>query len=154
MAFFILLYVLHVCFYILMKKERKKERTLSQVENIKPKEYKYRLYEYYYFGSRKGRLLFTRIRTSSSSLNHRLFFLNIADKDIWLCSQVEDTRHVFLTVPCLFVSQRQVMMNRSLPLCNPTLDMLLFGDSTITYQVNANINSVVQDYIIRTKRFV
>ena len=43
---------------------------------------------------------------------------------------------------------------RLLPISNPTLDLLLFGDTTLSYQVNVNIFSAVQDYIMRTKRFV
>ena len=109
--------------------------------------------KYYYSGSRKGQILHTRLRTNSSSLNHHLFSKNITDNDTCLCGHVEDTSHFLFDCP-RFVSQRQVMVNRLLPISNPTLDLLLFGDSTLSYQVNVNIFSAVQDYIMRTKRFV
>ncbi|MEW8247643.1 MAG: reverse transcriptase family protein, partial [Candidatus Thiodiazotropha endolucinida] len=89
--------------------------------------------KYYYSGSRKGQILHTRLRTNSSSLNHHLFSKNITDNDTCLCGHVEDTSHFLFDCP-RFVNQRQVMMNRLLPISNPTLDLLLFGDSTLSYQ--------------------
>ena len=109
--------------------------------------------KYYYSGPRKGQILHTRLRTNSSSLNHHLVSKNITDNDTSLCGHVEDTSHFLFDCP-RFVNQRQVMMNRLLPISNPTLDLLLIGDSTLSYQVNVNIFSADRDYIIRTKRFV
>ena len=109
--------------------------------------------KYYYSGPRKGKILHTRLKAHSSFLNHHLFSKNITDNDTCLSGHVEDTSHFLFDCP-RFVNQRQVMMYRLLPLSNPTLDLLLFGDSTLSYQVNVNIFSAGQDYIMRTKRFV
>ena len=38
--------------------------------------------------------------------------------------------------------------------CNPTLNILLFGDASLNKEANDTIVETVQEYIMHTKRFV
>ena len=68
-----------------------------------------------------------------------------------MCANREDTNHFFLKCPGWHI-QMQVMINKLLGMCNLFLNILL-NDTYLSVQQNSEIFLVVQDYIIRTKRF-
>lgn len=108
--------------------------------------------KYYFSGDRKGQILHTRLRTGCSSLNYHLFCKNIINDELCVCGNREDTNH-FLFVCPRFQMQRQIMVNKLLSMCNISLHVLLYGDNSLSFQQNVEIFQIVQDFIVRTKRF-
>ena len=108
--------------------------------------------KYYFSGDRKGQILHTRLRTGCSSLNYHLFRKNIINDELCVCGNREDTNH-FLFVSPRFQMQRQIMINKLLSMCNISLHVLLYGDNSLSFQQNVEIFQIVQDFIVRTKRF-
>ena len=45
------------------------------------------------------------------------------------------------------------MINKLLSMCNISLHVLLYGDNSLSFQQNVEIFQIVQDFIVRTKRF-
>ena len=108
--------------------------------------------KYYFSGDRKGQILHTRLRTGCSSLNYHLFCKNIINDELCVCGNREDTKH-FLFVCPRFQMQRQIMVHKLLSMCNISLHVLLYGDNSLSFQQNVEIFQIVQDFIVRTKRF-
>lgn len=108
---------------------------------------------YYYAGPRKGQILHSRLRTNCSSLNFCLFSKNIVDNKFCNCGEIEDTNHYLFYCP-QFARYRAIMMENVSRYCNPTQNVLLFGDATLSREANTTIFITVQDYIMHTKRFV
>ena len=108
--------------------------------------------KYFSSGNGKCQILHTRLRTGYSFLNYHLFRKNIINDEFCVCGNREDTNH-FLFKCQRFHIERQVMVNKLLGMCNLSLDTLLYGDTKLSYQQNVEIFPVVQEYIIRTKRF-
>ena len=50
---------------------------------------------HYYIGSRKARILHTRILTNCSSLNLDLFLKNVTELQLCRCGSIEDAQHFF-----------------------------------------------------------
>ena len=107
---------------------------------------------YYYHGNRKSQMLHTRIRTNCSSLNFYLYRKNIIQNKYCTCGEVEDTQHFFFICPQYNVI-RQVMLDMISRYIVPTLDILLFGETTLNDRSNSEIFDAVQKFIIHTKRF-
>ena len=95
--------------------------------------------KYFYCGSRRGQLLHTRLRTNCSNLNNDLFQKNITDSPLCLCGNLEDAYH-FLFVCPLYARQRIILHDSiaQYPF-NLTLDLLLFGDLSLSYDANTHI---------------
>ena len=108
--------------------------------------------KYYFSGDRKCQLLHTRLRTGCSSLNYHLFRKNIINDELCVYGNREDTNQ-FLFVCPRFQMQRQVMINKILSICNISLHVLLYGDNSLSVRQNVAIFQIVQDFIVRTKRF-
>ena len=107
---------------------------------------------YYYHGNRKSQMLHTRIRTNCSSLNFYLYRKNIIQNKYCTCGEVEDTQHFFFICP-QYNAIRQVMLDMISRYIVPTLDILLFGETTLNDRSNSEIFDAVQKFIIHTKRF-
>ena len=107
---------------------------------------------YYYHGNRKSQILHTRIRTNCSSLNFYLYRKNIIQNKYCTCGEVEDTQHFFFICP-QYNAIRQVMLDMISRYIVPTLDILLFGETTLNDRSNSEIFDAVQKFIIHTKRF-
>ena len=97
-------------------------------------------------------MLHTRIRTNCSSLNFYLYRKNIIQNKYCTCGEVEDTQHFFFICP-QYNAIRQVMLDMISRYIVPTLDVLLFGETTINDRSNSEIFDAVQKFIIHTKRF-
>ena len=112
-----------------------------------------RVPKYFYSGNRRGQLLHTRIRTNCSNLNNDLFLKHIIDSPLCLCGNIENATHYFFVCP-LYVHQRTTLLNSiSQYHNNLTLNILLFGEASLSDDVNKLIFESVQKYIIDTKRF-
>ena len=48
---------------------------------------------------------------------------------------------------------RQVLLDNSLPFCEPTLDIFLYGNSELSGAENKLILFAVQEFIIKSNRF-
>ena len=110
--------------------------------------------DHYYIGSRKAQILHTRIRTNCSSLNLDLFVKNITESPLCRCGSIENAQHFFFYCK-YFEVQRRELLNAISPYVNPSLKLLLTGDSTLSPQINNEITLKVHTckYIIDTHRF-
>ena len=118
---------------------------------------------HYNWGSKRGNALWTQLRVGRSFLNSHGFAIHLAETDLCLCSRSESVSH-FLTECFLYTEERKILydsMEQILPkfktLPNKTkLDILLHGinlHSEETDSRNSKIIFVVQNFILKTKRF-
>ena len=63
-----------------------------------------------------------------------------------------DSKHFLLDYP-LYIKLRQQMIGVISNLCIPTLNVLLYGNQTLSFDINKQIFLAIQNYIIRSKRF-
>ncbi|MES9992730.1 MAG: reverse transcriptase family protein, partial [Candidatus Thiodiazotropha sp.] len=107
---------------------------------------------YFCVGKRTGQILHTRLRTQCSSLNYYLFSKNIIESPCCECGAIEDNKHFLLD--CTNYTVIRAEMIRALSnLCRPSLNILLYGDQTLSYETNKQIFIIVQNFIIQSKRF-
>ena len=107
---------------------------------------------YFYEGTRKYQVLHARLRTNCSSLANDLFSKNIVDSPYCLCGQVETCHHFFFLCP-RYLHLRDDLKNAVCRHSNFDLHTLLFGDSSISNEKNAEIFSAVHLYISKSNRF-
>lgn len=107
---------------------------------------------YFYTGDRKLQILHTRLRTHCSSLCSDLFDKNIINSPYCECGAIENSHHYFL-VCSQYTHLRTEMLNSISQVCSPTMDVILQGNPTLTYESNAALFSVIRNYIRDTKRF-
>ena len=108
--------------------------------------------KYYYTGSRKAQILHTRLRTNCSSLNMGLFLKNISDSPLCRCESLQNAQHFFFHCP-YFQDQRNELLNAVLQFQTPSLSLLLYGDISLSLEINKTIFENVQRFIVKTKRF-
>ena len=108
--------------------------------------------KFYFTGKRLGQIYHARLRTNCSPLNQHLFSKNIIDSPTCACGAVEDTYH-YLFVCNRFSNLRQELFNTVSMICQPTLNVLLFGNDELSMQQNSNIFLAVQNFVLKTKRF-
>ena len=77
---------------------------------------------------------------------------NLTDSPLCRCGDIENSQHYFLYCH-YYYEQRNEMLSSLSQLCNVSLDVLLFGDSSLSVDVNTQIFAVVQKFIRDTKRF-
>ena len=77
---------------------------------------------------------------------------NIVDSPYCTCGDKEDTHH-FLFVCHQFTDFRRDLINSVSDICQPNLNVLLFGDISLTFDQNKQIFEAVQEFIIKSKRF-
>ena len=106
--------------------------------------------KYYLDGCRQGQILHARLRMNCSFLKYHLYLKNLEPDPLCSCGEVESTSHYLLYCPN-YLLQRQCLMTKvDIPL---SLNLLLFGDSSLPYETNKSIFLSVQEYIKNTKRF-
>ena len=107
--------------------------------------------KYYYSKNRKALILHTRLRTNCSSLNLDIFLKGITDSPMCRCS-IENSQHYFFL--CLYYRQhRNALLNVVSTYYRPTLDVLLYGESSLSYDVNMMIFENIHRFILNCKRF-
>ena len=97
-------------------------------------------------------LLHSRLRCNCSSLNQHLFSKNIVQSSLCACGHIEDTEHFLLHCPT-YLNQTQDMLRSVSQLCHPSLNTLLYGNGNLSYNDNKNIFVIIQDFIVKSKRF-
>ena len=108
--------------------------------------------KYFYIGDRRLQMLHTRLRTNCSALNQDLFRKNISDTSQCTCGSTETADHFLLECP-LYHGQRQELFQVISLICPISVDVLLFGNSTVSYENNVKIFEAVHNYIKNSKRF-
>ncbi|MES9994058.1 MAG: hypothetical protein ABW098_19070, partial [Candidatus Thiodiazotropha sp.] len=107
---------------------------------------------FYCSGSRQGQIYQVRLRTNCSSLKLHLYSKNIIDSPLCVCGEIEDTFH-FLLECDIYSDLRRELLTSVSSICNPSLNVLLFGSPDISDDLNVQIFAAVQKYILKTKRF-
>ena len=108
--------------------------------------------DYYNAGKRLGQIYHTRLRTRCSSLNQHLFSKNTTQSPLCTCGEVEDSKHFFLECN-LYNNIRHDMLTTISRFCNPGLDVLLYGNPTLSNETNISIFTAIHTFILGTKRF-
>ena len=108
--------------------------------------------KFYFAGKRLGQIYHSRLRTKCSSLNQHLFSKNIVESPLCFCGALEDTNH-FLFNCGRFHNLRQELFNKIIQICQPTLDILLFGSEQLSEIENRQIFLAVQEFLVKSKRF-
>ena len=108
--------------------------------------------KHFYSGPRKSQILLTRLRTNCSSLNFDLFVKNVADSPLCRCGSIENAQHFFFH--CTFYqAQRNELINAVSPYQQPSLNLFLFGDLSLSQEINKMIFEHVYKFITNSKRF-
>ena len=107
---------------------------------------------FYYVGDRRSQILHTRLRTKCSSLNYDIYLRNLTDSPLCRCGNIENSEHYILQ--CRLYHQPRIEMLQYLSqICYVSVDVLLFGDSSLSVEVNNRIFLSVQKFIKDSKRF-
>ena len=125
---------------------------------LKPKKYRH-----FGWGSKRGNTLHTQLRVGRSFLNAHGFAINLADSDLCLCARSESVIHYF--TQCFLYTEERRRLYSSMEQLFPKFktfsekkktDIFLHGiniDSEELDSRNFKIVYLVQDYILKTKRF-
>ena len=115
--------------------------------------------KYYYSKNRKAQILHTRLRTNCSSLNLGLFLKGITDSPMCRCGSIENSQHFFFHCP-YYQQQRNALQNvvstfkmLFLPIIDLLLIFFLYGESSLSYDVNMIIFENIHRFILNCKRF-
>ena len=108
--------------------------------------------KYYFFGDRGNQILHTRFRTECSTLKFHLYRINLNPEPYCTCGAVENTSHFLLKCPKFNAFRRELLLTVS-NYVEPSEAVLLFGDDTLSDEVNEVIFWAVHKYIQQTKRF-
>ena len=107
---------------------------------------------FYLDGKRIGQIYHSRLKMDLSSLNHHLFLKNAIDSPLCICGRPETTKH-YLFDCNRFNNLRQKMMQSIFLLYEQTLNALLYGVTYLSDKTNRQLFIIIQEYILRTKRF-
>lgn len=105
---------------------------------------------YFYTGSRIGQILHARLRTLSSSLKDHLFNKNLETDPFCICKQIETSEH-FLLDCHLYDNIRNPLFANIIGTRNA--NNLLFGNPLLSDLENISNFTIVQDFILKSKRF-
>ena len=112
--------------------------------------------ELLYYGSRWASIHHARIRIGCSKLNQHLCSnLHVIPSPRCVCGhEIESANHYFFHCP-LFNGIRQQLMDSIAAATETAIDtnLLLYGDSTKSLEVNKNIFKSIHTYIVNSKRF-
>ena len=112
----------------------------------------YHLLITYFTGKRLGQIYHARLRIKCSSLRHHLFSINIIECPTCICGSVEDTHH-YLLVCNQYTNMGRELLATASGICNPTLNVPLYGNSSLSVEQNKYIVKPVHDFILKSKRF-
>ena len=105
---------------------------------------------YFNCGSRKNQILHTRLRLECSSLNSHLYHRNLIETQNCTCGSVESTKHFLLQCNNYRELRELTIKTIRYPL---TLNLLLFGDRSLSDTENEKIFILVHKYIEKSNRF-
>lgn len=92
----------------------------------------------------------TRIRTESSGLKEHLFKKNLVDDPYCICKQIESSEHFLLYCPLYRLIRQNMINNISY---QATTQNLLFGNPLLSDIENKQNFIIIQDFIVKSKRF-
>ena len=104
--------------------------------------------KYFYFGDRSSQVLHTRLRMKCSSLDHDLF---ITDTPLCRCGRDENTQYFFM-ICYLYRAQRNELFAAISQYCQVSMGTLLYGNNTLSNEINSDLFASVPKYIHDTKR--
>ena len=90
--------------------------------------------------------------TNCSSLNFDLFVKNISDSLLCHCGSIKNAQH-FIFHCSFYQAQRNELINVISPYKHPSLKLFLYGDLSLSLEINKLIFEKVYRFIIETKRF-
>ena len=107
----------------------------------------------HYIGDRKAQILHNRLRSGNCDLNDNLYRIKLSDNQNCNCGAIETIKHYFLECNGLN-AQRDILTNECTKLgLDLKLKTLLNGDDSQNEETNIKLFKLVQEYIIKTKRF-
>ena len=113
--------------------------------------------KYYSYGPRKLNIVLTQFRCSATFLMYDLFKVNIISNPSCSCGAIrEDSYHYFFECP-LYNGIRNDLLNCLdwLPNdCHLDLNLLIFGNSTLTNEQNELVLKKAFDYVRKSERFL
>ena len=107
---------------------------------------------YYSFGTRNAQVLHCRLRTECSSLNEHLYLKYLEDSPLCRCGATESTHHFFFICP-MYTNERAELLGKLSPICDVTLNIVLCGLPSQSYELNVSIFEAVHKFILDSKRF-
>jgi len=98
-------------------------------------------------------IIHAQLRMKCSNLRSDLFKLHVIDSPQCLCmTGIEDSFHYFFECP-LYNQERVRLFNKIQPICNISIDTLLFGNELLSFEENIEIFKYIETYIHETERF-
>lgn len=108
--------------------------------------------KHFYHGDRKSQVLLTRLRTGCSNLNFDLSRKDIVDSPLCNCGEVEDALHFFLHCN-KYARIRTLLLNTISQYCEPTLPVILNGNTLLDHETNILIVDAVHLFVRQSGRF-
>lgn len=106
---------------------------------------------YYNIGTRIGQILHARLRMECSALNSHLYRKNIVPSPSCICGGFESPYHFLFVCPRYNAARNRYLPNN---LMNYSTNDLLFGKENEPIPVNETLFLQVQDFIVKSGRFV
>ena len=107
----------------------------------------------YYGHIRSLGLIHSQLRMCCSNLKAHLYNLHVVDSPLCACMMgVEDSCHYFFTCP-LYNAERIKLCDNINQLGKLNLDTLLYGDKSLSTDINLEIFKHVENFIFETERF-
>ena len=109
----------------------------------------------YYYGKRWSNIHHARLRLGCSGLNYDLFNnLHVVTTPFCSCGiRVNETAYHYLMVCRKYITEREDMKNKIMPLTEFKFQTLLHGDNNLNYQDNCSIFDAVHTFMCNTSRF-
>lgn len=106
--------------------------------------------KYFYCGSRYGQILHTRLRTESSGLKDHLYKKKLVLDSLCICGQIETSQHFLLHCPQYNLLRTSLLNNLQGQI---NIYNLLYGNPLLSEIENTKNFKVIQDFILKSKRF-
>ena len=138
----------------------KESKSLASFKNARSYHYNpIKVPKYYYnVGCRRAEVLYARLRMRCSTLKQHLFLRNIEpDPYCSNCNsnQVESIDHYFLKCSKYRDPRSDLFNSLNTDVQVPiTSQLLLYGNELESYEYNCHIFRCVQNFILKTKRFI
>ena len=106
----------------------------------------------YFQGNRLAQIYHARLRTGCSTLRLHPYSKNIIENPLCNYGEIEDPFHFFFECS-QYNHMRRDMFTCISAICNPNLNILLYGNDGLSEEQNLNIFMAVHNFIIKSKRF-
>ena len=103
-------------------------------------------------GEREYQIIHTRLRNKCNSQNYDLFQTNLVPSRLCKCGEIETSQHYLLECKHHNIIKNNLFENTE-NLTTITLDVLLYGEESLTFHKNVRIFLEGQSFIRNSKRF-